>query len=210
MVERCCISGVRIYVDVVVNQMARHPAPVNGTAGSDRSVPSRNYYPAVPYNSQHIHPTCHITDYGNVTNVRVCELLPDLFRSFECYVRQKVVAFMNHLIDLGVAGFQIDAAKHMGPSDLCLIFASLKLLTSENGFINGKRAFMLQKVKGQPFEAIKRQDYILLGTITESAYSSLIGKIFRKQDADFSILKKWGPTVGFLPSLLSFVFVSNQ
>lgn len=37
---------------------------------------------------------------------------------------------MNRLIDLGVAGFRIDAAKHMWPNDLNKLINKLKNLTS--------------------------------------------------------------------------------
>ncbi|CAF1664604.1 unnamed protein product, partial [Didymodactylos carnosus] len=42
--------------------------------------------------------------------VRNCRLvgLPDLLVGKE-YVRSKIVDFLNHLIDIGVAGFRIDA-----------------------------------------------------------------------------------------------------
>ncbi len=38
------------------------------------------------------------------------------------YVRGKIVAYLNDLIDIGVAGFRVDAAKHMWPADLNLIY----------------------------------------------------------------------------------------
>ena len=38
---------------------------------------------------------------------------------------------MNKLIDIGVAGFRIDAAKHMWPGDLQAIFGKLKDVRSE-------------------------------------------------------------------------------
>jgi alpha-amylase len=51
--------------------------------------------------------------------VRNCRLvgLPDLTISKD-YVSDKIAAYMNRLIDIGVAGFRIDAAKHMWPNDL--------------------------------------------------------------------------------------------
>jgi alpha-amylase len=38
---------------------------------------------------------------------------------------------MNHLIDIGVAGFRIDAAKHMWPNDLNKLLGKLKNLPSQ-------------------------------------------------------------------------------
>lgn len=54
--------------------------------------------------------------------------------------------YMNHLIDLGVAGFRIDAAKHMWPADLKKIVASLKNLNTEYGFSPNSKPFVFQEV----------------------------------------------------------------
>lgn len=62
------------------------------------------------------------------------------------YVRQKIVEFLNHLVDLGVAGFRVDAAKHMWPSDLEAIYGSVKDLSTDHGFASGTRPFFYQEV----------------------------------------------------------------
>ena len=56
--------------------------------------------------------------------------MPDLATGNE-YVRQKIADFMNNLIDMGVAGFRIDAVKHMWPGDLQAIYGKLKNARSE-------------------------------------------------------------------------------
>ena len=38
---------------------------------------------------------------------------------------------MNSLIDMGVAGFRVDAAKHMWPGDLQAIYGKLKDVRTE-------------------------------------------------------------------------------
>lgn len=42
-------------------------------------------------------------------------------------VRGKVADYLNYLIDIGVAGFRVDSAKHMWPGDLQAIFGRLKV-----------------------------------------------------------------------------------
>lgn len=130
MVRRCNAVGVRTYVDVVVNHMAAGGGLVNGTGGHTAFVPDKNYS-AVPYNNTHFHRSCAIHDYNNAFEVRNCELvgLPDLDQSLE-YVRERIVGYMNKLIDIGVAGFRMDASKHMWPSDLSVN----TVLTNENTF----------------------------------------------------------------------------
>jgi alpha-amylase len=56
--------------------------------------------------------------------------LPDL--SIEtAYVRGKLVEYLNRLVDIGVAGFRIDAAKHMWPKDIENVLNSVKNLREE-------------------------------------------------------------------------------
>lgn len=52
--------------------------------------------------------------------------LADLDQGKE-YVRGKIADYMNHLLDIGVAGFRVDAAKHMWPGDMANIFGRLKV-----------------------------------------------------------------------------------
>jgi hypothetical protein len=65
-------------------------------------------YPAVPFTKDDFHTPCDI-DWGSADSIRRCELvgLPDLDQSRE-NVRASLAAFMNDLIDLGVAGFRFD------------------------------------------------------------------------------------------------------
>lgn len=113
MVQRCRAAGVRIYVDVVVNHMgAPQPtSPAIGTAGSEADPLARDF-PAVPFNRSDFHQSCSIQNYQNATEVRSCELssLPDLDQS-NWHVRNKIIDFLSHLVDLGVAGFRVDACK---------------------------------------------------------------------------------------------------
>lgn len=62
------------------------------------------------------------------------------------YVRETIIEFMNHLVDLGVAGFRVDAAKHMWPEDLSVIYSSLKNLNTKHGFADGSKPFIFQEV----------------------------------------------------------------
>jgi alpha-amylase len=105
MTRRCNAVGVRIYVDVVFNHMTG-----SGTRGSANNTadPTNRNFPAVPYTNEHFNTRCTINDWTNVIEIRNCQLydLPDLNQGHE-FVRTKVAAFLNHLIDLGVAGERI-------------------------------------------------------------------------------------------------------
>ena len=56
--------------------------------------------------------------------------LPDLVLAND-YVSDKLADYMNRLIDIGIAGFRVDAAKHMWPNDLNKLMGKLKNLRSE-------------------------------------------------------------------------------
>lgn len=65
-----------------------------------------------------------LASFDSLDEVRNCSLggLTDLNQRVE-WVRQRIADYLNSLIDLGVAGFRIDAAKHMWPEDLSNIFS---------------------------------------------------------------------------------------
>lgn len=107
MVQRCNKAGVRTYVDVVINHMTGDADNAIGTGGS-RADTGKFDYPGVPYTIKDFHtPPCTIQNYNNAEEVRNCELsgLHDLDQSKE-HVREKIGEFLDHLIDLGVAGFR--------------------------------------------------------------------------------------------------------
>lgn len=135
MVNRCNNVGVRIYVDALVNHMADQGD--KSSAGSTFSSGSKSY-PAVPYGPNDFNDkNCNtssgsIENYNDLNEVRYCRLvnLPDLATGNE-YVRNKIAEYFNYLIDMGVAGFRIDAAKHMFPQDLSAIYSKLKDVRTE-------------------------------------------------------------------------------
>jgi len=61
-------------------------------------------------------------------------------------VRDKIVEFFDHLVELGVAGFRVDAAKHMWPQDLEVIYNRVRNLNTAFGFAAGTRPFIFQEV----------------------------------------------------------------
>ncbi|XP_017774160.1 PREDICTED: alpha-amylase-like [Nicrophorus vespilloides] len=208
MSKRCNAVGVRIYVDVILNHMA---AQQNiGTAGSTAN-PGSKEYPAVPYGPNDFHPDCSINDYNNATEVRDCELvgLKDLNQGTN-YVRGKLVEFLNNLIDLGVGGFRVDAAKHMWPEDLKVIYNQVKNLSVNYGFAPGSRPYIYQEVIDLGGEGIKRDEYLKLGVVTEFKYSANLGRVFRGNDK-LTYLENWGPAWGLINnSDEALVFIDNH
>ncbi|GJQ73900.1 hypothetical protein Trydic_g18834 [Trypoxylus dichotomus] len=210
MTSRCNSVGVRIYVDVIFNHMSGNLGTTNGTGGSTAHTQNKDY-PEVPYNWQDFHDGCLVSNYQDPNNVRNCELLGlrDLKQDTE-YVRGKIVDFLNKLVDLGVAGFRIDAAKHMWPSDLNVIYNRVKDLNTDFGFAPGTRPYIYQEVIDLGGEAISKTEYINMGSVTEFKYSAEIGRVFRGKDK-LHWLRNWGPGWGFLQnSEDALVFVDNH
>ncbi|XP_032752544.1 pancreatic alpha-amylase-like [Rattus rattus] len=118
MVTRCNNVGVRIYVDAVINHMCGegNGAGTTSTCGSYYNANNREF-PSVPYSAWDFNDNkCNrnIKNYNDAYEVRNCRLSGLLDLALEKdYVRTKVAEYMNRLIDIGVAGFRLDASKHM-------------------------------------------------------------------------------------------------
>lgn len=215
MARRCNAVGVRLYVDIIINHMAMHPGDygdgVGHGVGGSTSVPRDRDFPAVPFSSWDFNPSCQISDWNNAIEIRNCELfgLPDLNQGLP-WVRDRAVEFLDHLIDLGVAGFRVDAAKHMWPQDMEIIFNRLKSLNTGFGFAAGSRAFMMQEViDNGPHEVVRKYEYMHLGTVTEFMYSYYVGRAFGGNDA-LVWLQNIGEDWGLLPSIDALVFIDNH
>lgn len=159
-VQRCNAAGVRVYVDVVLNQMAGGPEYANrtmhGTGGSVAFYGNLSY-PAVPYGRHEFHRRCAISAYTDAHVVRNCWLadLPDLDQSVAS-VRARMAASLSELVAMGVAGFRVGACKHMWPNDLKLIYRLVRDLGEEWGFERGARPLMMQEVGDNGLEPISK------------------------------------------------------
>ncbi|RZC41135.1 Alpha-amylase domain containing protein, partial [Asbolus verrucosus] len=207
MTRRCNAVGVRIYVDAVINHMSGMSG--TGTAGNSADHDGKNY-PGVPYGSNDFHEGCSVNNYQDANNVRNCDLegLRDLNQGTD-YVRGKIIEYMNHMIDLGVAGFRVDAAKHMLPADLGVIFSSLKNLNTDHGFPSGARPFIYQEVIDLGGEAISKNEYTGIGAVLEFKFGVSLGNAFQGGDK-LTYLVNWGPEWGLLDGLDAVAFIDNH
>jgi alpha-amylase len=115
MVTRCRAAGVDVYVDAVINHMTNVPSPGVGSAGT---AYTKYGYPGL-YTQADFHAPCTVTDYTRAASVQDCELfgLPDLDTGSPS-VRAKIAEYLVRLSRMGVAGFRIDAAKHVQQAEL--------------------------------------------------------------------------------------------
>lgn len=198
MVQTCDKAGVEILVDVVINHMSAQQSGV-GFAGT--SFEKYNY-PGL-YGPEDFH-NCQLTagnsieDYGNAEQVQTCELLglSDLDQS-RPNVQATIISYLNDLLSLGVAGFRIDAAKHIAPPDLEPIVLAVPEET----------IFLLEVIRGVG-EPIQPEQYSELGYIWEFDYARGMRSYFEDQLIGFIDLKTRFDT--FLPSNRAISFISNH
>jgi alpha-amylase len=163
MVNRCRAVGVDIYVDAVINHMTNFPSPGVGSNGTSYSKYS---YPGL-YTQDDFHTPCALNDYQSAANVQDCELfsLPDL-RTESPAVRRKIADYLISLARAGVAGFRIDAAKHIQQVDLDEIIALVNTAMTSEG--RALPYFFLEVIAGGD-EAIQEPHYYGAGFRTGGA-----------------------------------------
>jgi alpha-amylase len=198
MVTRCQAAGVDIYADAVINHMSGMDSGV-GIAGTEYE--HYNYpgtYGPQDFHDCNINPNDDIFSYRDVEEVQSCELvnLADLDTGSE-YVRDRIAAYLNDLISLGVAGFRIDAGKHISAEDLQAIISRLE-----------GDPYIYQEVIDQGGEPIKAADYFATGDVTEFNYSVFLGQTFHSgRLTDLAnISEGWR----FMPSDKAIVFTDNH
>lgn len=161
MVARCDAAGVEVIADAVINHMSANSGGL-GFAGSSFTKYS---YPGL-YGRGDFH-DCGLTDDGQIRNyrdqaqVQTCELvgLSDLRTDSE-RVQQQILNYLNDLLSLGVAGFRIDAAKHMAAADLAEIIAQLPPETR-----------IIHEVIRGGGEPVQPEDYLASGEVWEFDYA---------------------------------------
>ncbi len=153
MVNRCKSVGIDIYVDAVINHMTNFPSP---GVGSNGTAYTKYSYPGL-YSPSDFHSACTVNNYQDAANVQDCELfsLPDLNTSLTS-VRQKIADYLLMLARLGVAGFRIDAAKHIQQVDLDEIF---KIVNTTLAAEAKPLPYYFLEISGGAGEALSPGDY---------------------------------------------------
>ena len=199
MVESCHVAGVEVWADAVINHMTGRDAPGAGWAGSafeHYSYPG--LYEDADFHHCDLTPSDDIEDYRDATQVQTCELvnLADLDTSSPD-VQRKVVAYLSSLLDLGVDGFRIDAAKHIPADDLAAIVAALP---DGTGIVH-------EVIRGSR-EPIQPEDYLGSGRVFEFGWGrDLVGAMQGAMGVGLDLASEDG---GLLPSDDAVIFVDNH
>lgn len=195
MVDTCGEAGVGVVADAVINHTTgADQGAGTGVAGTSFAVDD---FPGVPYGPGDFN-DCreNIANYGDRAEVQNCRLvsLQDL-RTGSPDVQDKIAAYLNDLIDLGVQGFRIDAAKHVPAEDLAAIKAKL----------SDPDVYWVQEVIGAGGEPIQPSEYVGSGDVHEFDYARQLKNAFGGQLAGLRSIAD-----GKLPSDQAGVFVTNH
>lgn len=214
MINACHTAGVRVYADIVVNQMADG----SGTA-TDGSTWNANTltYPFFSANDFHANCTINPADYNSPagrSNVQNCRLggLPDLATE-NAYVQGQIVNYLKALLAMGVDGFRIDAAKHMPASAWTSIMSAVKAAYPTNK--QGEPIWVTQEIINDG--EVDRPSYFPIGTLNEFQFTSAMRDVFRNNNSlnlasiptVMGTWGNWGGTWGFIQPQNATVFITN-
>jgi len=210
MVNQCRAAGVDIYVDAVINHMT-----AGSGVGSNGTVYSKYQYPGL-FGSADFRTPCGVSDYQSARNVQDCELLGLAELNTSLFsVQQKIADYLVGLVRLGVAGFRIDAAKHMQPVELDAIIARVNAAVVAEGL---PRPYVFSEVIDYGGEAVRISDYLGLGyssggasDITEFKYRGIGNKFLGINGEKVADLTRFSPGAWSLMAPdKAVVFVENH
>ena len=162
MVSRCRAAGVGIIVDAVINHMT-----AGAGTGSNGTAYTKYSYPGTWAASDFRAPPCGVSNYQDAANVQDCELLglADLNTALPT-VQQRLGDFLVALARMGVAGFRIDAAKHMNAVELDAVIARMNTVLAGEG---RPLPYVFHEVIDYGGEAVKAGDYLGVGFASQGA-----------------------------------------
>ncbi|WP_347754409.1 alpha-amylase family glycosyl hydrolase [Agrococcus sp. ProA11] len=173
MTRACSSAGVDVYADAVIN----HMAGVDAGTGWSGSQFGHYAYPGL-YSQDDFHrcdrtPDDDIDGYTDPFVIQHCELvnLADLATETE-HVRANIGAYLQSLLDLGVTGFRIDAAKHIDPDDLAAIVARLPAGTP-----------VISEVIRGAGEPVSPEQYTSFSTVWEFGWAERVGEFVHSGSA---------------------------
>lgn len=201
MIRRCHNAGVQVYADAVINHMAGIGAGV-GSAGTHFT---KYDYPGLYTNSDFHDCRRNIDNYQDRDMVTQCELvgLSDLNQALP-HVQREIGKYLLDLINLGIDGFRIDAAKHIRAADLAIILQNLQEQVEPDPYI-------YQEVIDPGTEAIKKLEYYPSGDVLEFEYGRIVGESFLGlNQRNLSQLETLGESWGLMPADKAVVFIDNH
>ena len=174
MIKACNEAGVKVFADAVFNQRP------NDGVGLGGSTYGNNSYPDGFNDGDFHHNGCSVSNYSDEWNVRQCALLGMTDTATDnSSTQDKIADFLVKLMDMGVYGFRIDAAKHMHYNDI-------KAIMEKTEAKAGKRPPIYMEVIGNSQEApdIQPNKYTFIdnSVVTDFSYVDRMKEIFDNGD----------------------------
>ena len=174
MIKACNEAGVKVFADAVFNQRP------NDGVGLGGSTYGNNSYPDGFNDGDFHHNGCSVGNYSDEWNVRQCALLGMTDTATDnSSTQDKIADFLVKLMDMGVYGFRIDAAKHMHYNDINAIM-------DKTAAKAGKRPPIYMEVIGNSKEApdIQPNKYTFIdnSVVTDFSYVDRMKEIFDNGD----------------------------
>jgi alpha-amylase len=198
MVSSCKKHGVEIIADAVINHMS---AQTSGTGYAGTQYTKYEYpglYSRADFHNCNLTPNDQIQNYRDLAQVQNCELLglSDLDQK-QANVQKQILAYLNDLLSLGVAGFRIDAAKHIFAPDLKVIIDQLPAGTR-----------IIHEVIRGGGEPVQPEQYLDSGEVWEFDYARALKSYVKGE-----VITPAGSPIRFrdyTPSNQTVAFVSNH
>ena len=214
MVTACRKAGVKVYVDAVINHMTgQGSTSYGGHSYTHLSYPG--VYAASDFHHLGTGPdectsaSGGIEDFNNRHQVFKCELvgLADLDTSSPT-VQTQLSTYLNTLIGYGVSGFRVDAARHIGQSDLDAIYSRLHRTK------DGLRPYWALEVFGGGPGILSPQAFTSSGSVLGLDGVKQIRDAFKSYPAQhlgsLATLEVFGAGSGLTPSAKTLSFVANH
>ena len=198
MVETCSSHGVDIIADAVINHMTGQQSGT-GSAGTEfTKYEYPGLYTREDFHNCNLTPNDQIQNYKDLAQVQTCELvgLSDLDHKSE-KVQQAILGYLNDLLSLGVAGFRIDAAKHIFAPDLKAIVDQLP---------EGTR--IIHEVIRGGGEPVQPEQYLDSGEVWEFDYARNMRSYFKGEV--ITPAASAARFLNFTPSNQTVTFVANH
>ncbi|HHY07885.1 MAG TPA: alpha-amylase [Corynebacteriales bacterium] len=175
MVQECGRHGVDIIADAVMNHMSPVIPPytgIDGTTFSQYNYPGPGRYSYQDFHHCTFTPDGVMRSYQDRGQVQECDALalPDLNTSSP-HVLGQLNSYLQDLLNLGVAGFRIDAAKHIAAADVAKILDKVPA-----------DKFVVQEVIPGIGETIKPEEYLDTGRVFDFAFAGVVADALKYQD----------------------------
>ncbi|PKZ18253.1 glycosidase [Gardnerella leopoldii] len=204
MITTCKAAGVGIVVDAVINHTTGDSNKDTVGVGGSKYDAANQSYPDADYTKDDFHQIDKdiytYKDAQVVWNYRLVGLL-DLDTS-KSHVQKILGNYFAKLLKMGVAGFRVDATKHMCPEDV----KGIKEAAAKAAGMKPENIWWMQETIGFPEQDPKIQpdQYVGTGEVDEFEYSYRLRNYFYGSIENLSHI-----TDQLIPNKKAAIFVTN-